>query len=112
MTNVQIKEEEISRRVKSQIHNNHISAYKKESHLQHLSYIYIKKEDFSSYVKHLENGGTMSVTIETFEKSEDKKIKKVKSKVIVSVEKLQLLGIKNKKYGFHRVKVCGEYKKL
>ena len=98
----------IKRRASRPKHNNHINISKKVSNEGDSNYIYLTKEMFNEYNSHLLNGGTITVTLEVYEKDKKTKVKKLQSKKIITVNSLKLLGLTNKSYGYHRVKVSGD----
>ena len=100
----------IKRRKNRPKNNNHINISKKVSNISDSNYIYLTQEMFNDYSSHLNNGGTITVTLEVYKKDKNKNGKKSKEldcKKIITVDSLKLLGLTNKSYGYHRVRVDG-----
>jgi DNA (cytosine-5)-methyltransferase 1 len=92
---------------KTIVKNNHINIVKKIANQADLNYLNIIEKRFNEYKSHLENGGTMSMTVEFSENMKMKKKGKFKEYVVV-IEDLQKLGFRDKKNGIYRVKITGK----
>ena len=93
---------------KTVISNNHINVVKKITNTPDLEYLNITEEKFNEYKTHLDNGGTMSMTVEFYKNTNDKKLGKIKEKLVISIYDLEKLGFRDKKNGIYRVKITSK----
>lgn len=93
---------------KTVISNNHINVVKKITNTPDLEYLNITESKFNEYKTHLDNGGTMSMTVEFYKNTNDKKLGKIKEKLVISIYDLEKLGFRDKKNGIYRVKITSK----
>lgn len=89
------------------ISDNHISIKKSITNKPDENYICITKEVYNQYKTHLENSGTISVSINKYKNNTDKINDKLECRYIISIQDLTKLGFRNKKQGVYRVKITG-----
>jgi site-specific DNA-adenine methylase len=97
---------------KTIIVNNHINVVKKITNIPDENYLNLTQSKLNEYKNHLENGGTISVTIEKYKTNKDKQNDILECKYIISIQDLIQLGFRDKKNGIYRVKIIGSKDKL
>jgi site-specific DNA-cytosine methylase len=92
--------------------NEHISIEKKITNKPDEDYLNLTKERYQEYKSHLENNGTISMTLEKYKTNEDKLNGILEYKMVVTINDLKQLGFRNKKQGVRRYKIIGSKEKL
>ena len=94
---------------KTIITNNHINVVKKITNSPDLDYLNLTQPKYQEYKTHLNNGGTLSMSVEFYKNIDDKKIGNIQKKIIVNITDLKQLGFRDKKHGIYRCKITGSY---
>ncbi len=93
---------------KTVVVNNHISLLKKIVNAPDENYLNLTGERYEEYQAHLDNGVTLSLSIEKYETLIDKKTQNNVLKKTVSIHSLEKLGFRDRKNGIYRVKIVGK----
>ncbi len=93
---------------KTVVVNNHITLVKKIVNAPDENYLNLTGERYVEYQIHLDNGGTLSMTIEKYGTLADKKSGNGVLTKTVSIHSLKKLGFRDRKNGIYRVKIGGK----
>ena len=90
--------------------NNNINIIKNVCNVPDLNYVITDEKIGNDYIQHLNNGGTITMTINKYKNTTDKKNNIIEKKYIVSIDSLEMKGFRNKTQ--RRFKIIGSIDKL